>query len=387
MDRLVVNMFGRVTRVPESVLTEALGAGCRLLDDVDLAYLKGRAGAMPEIPSIDGMARGAWGSVPVLVVGKGPSAVRKTPKGWRRIVVNQADITADAVVALDTAYWESNEGGKAQAPLMLKPKGTAGRPDCTSFTMPFQVASGGLEIEQADGLVTNAHFSGIVAVLVAQYLSTGPVVLSGFDLTGTDEAGAAYERQFPAFKAMAAVLPRVFTHHAMTGPVSMRLPVWRTRAASDEWVLIGGGPTRIWAREALGRDVRVGVCNAGITVCANPDMVWHTDPQALVEYKGRVEFAEAHGAAVMNDRNFPYLDKGVEFHGTSSGVLLLRAAITKGAKKITLYGYDGYKDRLEVTETMAEALGRAIAENPDVSVTFIDPECIMAQLAKGAVAA
>jgi hypothetical protein len=81
-------------------------------------------------------------------------------------------------------------------------------------------------------------FSPIAAVLIAQYLTAHPVIITGVDLTGycyRDRGGVmkpySYEEeQLPEWLAAAHNLENVYCHPDMSGPLRDVFPTWKGQA-------------------------------------------------------------------------------------------------------------------------------------------------------------
>lgn len=145
------------------------------------------------------------------------------------------------------------------------------------------------------------------------------------------------------------------------------------------WLVIGGAPS---AKEWFPRikAEKVITCNAGLQVCPNADVYWLSDPVAIHRYKP--DWEKFKGEIVCNAdigrerTEFPYLDKGVVFHGRCSGVLCCRVAIARGATELHLIGFEGYRpeDKWQGVDgkPVAERGEQALKVNEAQEVAFWD---------------
>jgi len=236
---LIINKHGIVSCVNQDNLDDYLNhRQCRVLDDEDWNYHQ----TTPEVfesPQVQGFKRHALGRRPVLVLGAGPSQ-HATVEGAYRIAVNARGFAspADAVLALDNIYWVGgNWGGyRANNPetVQFYPKGFAGPPnaydDARQFTLPIYPVKtrewSTLAIRVED-VICHCHFSSVAALTVARYLTQGPIIIAGVDLSGDDEAGDNYEkRQQLAWQKISEVVEDVFVHPDLTGPLTALFPKW-----------------------------------------------------------------------------------------------------------------------------------------------------------------
>lgn len=189
---------------------------------------------------IDNYERHAFGDEPVVVVGCGPSMLLETP-GLTRVQCNPRAHSIDArfAIALDGIYWAMDMWAQyhAKHPLveyyMPRSVHCGYKPLPREFNMPVRVIRGQpddyLEIRTQQG-IQKAHFTGICAVLFAQYLTRGPIILTGFELDKNDAAGNNYYiRQAPSWRAAAALWNNVFAHPACEGAIREFFPMWEGR--------------------------------------------------------------------------------------------------------------------------------------------------------------
>jgi hypothetical protein len=161
----------------------------------------------------------------------------------------------------------------------------------------------------------------------------------------------------------------------------------------SHWLIIGGGPLAQEHAKGVQADKIVG-CNRAIEF-AKLDLYWLSDPVAIARY--RYHWRRFTGEIVSNAdlgqpaTPFPYMDKGPVYHGRCSGVLCCRVAISRGATKLTLVGFQGYKasDKYEdvdgkpvaprgdqavkVNAAQAIAFADIAAKHPDLSVEVYGP--------------
>lgn len=234
---MYINQSGIAVCVEPEYEDKARHDGLRLATEEDMQWARADKSRFA-LPRVDGIQRGELGGGPVVVVGNGPSSKVETP-GMTRVQVNPRDdsLPADFAIALDGIYWalghwpiwhERNPKARYFAPRCVHTYGCQPQPE--SFNMPVRAIKGQpddyLEIRTQNG-IQKAHFTGICAVLFAQYLSDGPIILSGFDLAGDTHTGTNYAtHQGPAWKAACQLWSNVFCHPSMTGPIREWLPVW-----------------------------------------------------------------------------------------------------------------------------------------------------------------
>lgn len=167
---------------------------------------------------------------------------------------------------------------------------------------------------------------------------------------------------------------------------------------NEHWLIIGGGPLAQEhaerAQVSAAHPATVMGCNRAIEF-ARLDLYWLSDPVAIARY--RYHWRRFTGEIVSNAdlgqpaTPFPYIDKGPIYHGRCSGVLCCRVAISRGARELTLVGFQGYKptDPLEgvdgkpigergeqafkVNAAQAAAFADIAAKHPDVRVTVHGP--------------
>lgn len=233
--------------IPVNILPEneekARRDGCRLATDDDMQAARGDRSHF-RLPRVDGYERGALGDQPIVVVGCGPSMLVETPDTIRVQCNPRAhSLPARFAIALDGIYWDRKELWEAHKASLID-RGYS-LPECytprfvhyqctdviRSFNMPVRVIRGQaddyLEVRTQTG-IQKMHFTLIAAVLFAQYLSTGPVIMLGNDFSGHDAISHGYlARQYPSFKAAASLWSNVYMHPA-NGPSAVRdlFPIW-----------------------------------------------------------------------------------------------------------------------------------------------------------------
>ena len=234
---MMINKHGRAVCVLEDRVADSLRRGLRMVTAEDMAFAETQAPVFA-LPYINGWEKGALGERLVSVHGAGPSMNARVG-GAYSIGVNAREgcTPPDAVVALDEIYWHERLPTWMQGIPLFHPNNVNNSaPNRHPFAMPLSIynygESNNNRIEALiHGAITNCHFSGIAAVLVAKYLSAGPTVLTGFELSGSDASGHDYRaRQQKAWEAMSKVLPDVFLHPEMTGPLCDMFPKWEAPA-------------------------------------------------------------------------------------------------------------------------------------------------------------
>lgn len=235
---MYINQSGIAVCINPGMEDKAIRDGLRPATEDDMQWARGDKSRFM-LPRVDGYERGALGDEPVIVVGAGASMTAPTP-GVTRVQCNPRvdSLPARFAVALDGVYWRSQHSkdwaaANPEAELYA-PEGVhcyEGTPK--RFAMPIRVIRGQrdryIEVRTQRG-IQKANFTGIAAVLFAQYLTTGPVILLGFDMSGDerDANGNPYMvRQKPAWLAAFDLWDNVFIHEKTTGFMRERLPVWR----------------------------------------------------------------------------------------------------------------------------------------------------------------
>lgn len=376
---LMVNYHGVITCVNDDGVDDALCRGLRLVDESDITHLQTHD--YFRVPQVSGFEQGQLGMRIVQVRGKGPSWQPALPDAFVIDINGKRDDDADAVLCLDDEAWDIVD---TENVVRFGPKGHQSMKVSNAFTMPMQPVNGleesFMRVGEGDA-IRHAHFSGIAGVLVALYLTKGPVVISGFDLKGKDAGGVSYaDRQAGAWRAAFKLWDRVFVdtkHPRKFGPEFIR------KTESGEAAILGGGPSG--KRPMLHKAQWVATCNEGIHRIANPDYYWLTDPHAQTQYTLHAQQrAELFGAQICDNSTHPYSGKPETYHGRSSGVLVLRAVLEDfKPKRVTLWGFDGYNEdlvdelpdgtrlwRTGMNSAMASALRRIFDEHKDVEFVW-----------------
>lgn len=233
---MYVNMSGVVVCVNPENEEKAVKDGLRPVTEDDMQWARADRSRFA-LSRIDGYERGHFGNAPIVVVGCGQTMKVETP-GLVRVQCNpRADsLPARFAIALDGIYWnmtmwlayhERNRDVEYYTPRSVH---CGYRPQPREFNMPVRVIRGQqddyLEIRTQHG-IQKAHFTGIAAVLFAQYLTNGPVILLGFELQNRDQNGNEYAvRQVPSWKAASQLWTNVFVHPSTTGPINDFFPKW-----------------------------------------------------------------------------------------------------------------------------------------------------------------
>jgi hypothetical protein len=342
-------------------------------------------------------------------VGAGPSACSAADIGLR-VACNAREglpFACQYVLALDDIYWSkkdwrSHASRGAFALWPLNHSGPDNHGEGAPFAMPIHPIKADygnehLAVKLGDAVV-RCQYSGIAATLAALYLTTGPVVLAGFDLHGNDDMGVRYSIQLPAWKAAIQAFPnRVYAHPAMTGPIAAMLPKWHgvtsgrviqkaEDASPDSYLIVGGGQgARQWLDAALALKPQFIVAtNGALQLVANPDWYLATDKRAVEQWREVAEAAMVtHGTIIFSLAGWPVavpikydMKPSVDYvrgqiaHGRSIGCIATQLAINHGAKKVVLVGFDGYGRDDERNyfpefnrdwESWSEAMNRAMA--------------------------
>lgn len=417
----VVNAHGFVKAVPRSLLWVALRNGCREVQPSDWRYLTSSQGVFC-CPGVEGLPKHVLGDRPVLVTGQGPSRVASMPEAWRLQINPRPDSPdCDAVLALDEDVF-ADVGGNLwdyphhHRPLFIGPhcRKPSRHAKVYRFQMPVHPVDGSQQAHvnlAHEGAISELRLSGIAAILVAQYLTTGPIVLAGFDLTTVEHRGQSFdyaEKQLGGWRKALRVLTNVYAHPELTGPLVPMLPslcdwgerntqqIWipAENAPQNRWLLIGGGYRRGMWREIENAVApgTIAACNKAITLCANPTHYTATDDLAVQHWGALASAAnKKYGTSlwtrdtviksglagenwgvyeydVANQREYSRTQVA---HGRSVGVLQLQAALARGATEIHLCGYDGYRaeDELEYAakegrdwEAWREAMNSCMAD-------------------------
>lgn len=240
-------------------------------------------------------------------------------------------------------------------------------------------------VKYARGDKRQMGFSGCNAIWLACQ-EADAVVITGFELTDADgHLSKLYRIQLPEFHGMMLLKEcrgKIYRHPCMTGPLVDCVPLWKGQPVKNEWngtwVLAAGGPSRDEAHDHWTAECRTGACNAGLDTIPVPDILWATDPDVLRTRDKQIAHALRHGSKLCDGSNYPYIERGPDYHGRSSGVMLARvAAMTPGTKRIIMCGYDGFtyqadypKLHLEMNPAMARALANLMAEYPGIEFVW-----------------
>lgn len=232
---MYVNQSGVVVCINPEMELKAVRDGLRPVTETDMQWARGDKSRFA-LPRVDHYQRGELGAAPVVVVGCGPSMAVATP-GRTRIQCNPRpdSLPARFAVALDGVYWRmdmwrewraNNPCAEAYAPSGVH----CYEESPARFGMPVRVINGQqdnyIEIRTQRG-IQKANFTGIAAVLFAQYLTKGPVILLGFDLDNIDAKGNNYlVRQEVSWCAACELWTNVYAHKANVGLIKTLLPVW-----------------------------------------------------------------------------------------------------------------------------------------------------------------
>lgn len=228
----MVNRYGLAVNVrPENVALERT-RGLRLatIDDLDAAGRERSEFAMRFVQGFD--HRGL--DCPVVVRGAGPSASAPAPDGSLSIWINPRALafTGGYALALDTAYWTSGNWAaiREEAQGAFAPEaGCANAPgEAHLFGLPIvSDRSNRTRLEmRIRAAIVNCHISAIAGLLVARYITSGPVILTGCDLSGSDGRRTYEERQLPMFERALPEIEGVYAHPQLTGPLTGLLPEW-----------------------------------------------------------------------------------------------------------------------------------------------------------------
>jgi hypothetical protein len=232
---MFINQSGLAVCVQDDLVEKALRDGCRPATEADMAWAAMDRSKFA-LPWVDGYTRGQLGNRPVMVVGGGREAEKPLEDMFRIHVNPRSNVPpSDMAICLDGIYFNTAKyrcwRAKYPSTPVYAPHGVhcyKGKP--VRFGMPVSVIKGQdnnhMEIRTRDG-IQKAHFTGIAAVLMAKFLSTGPTILVGFDLRAKDDAGNTYEkRQLASWKAAADLWDDVYLHPTCKGPLTEIMPVW-----------------------------------------------------------------------------------------------------------------------------------------------------------------
>lgn len=227
---MMVNRHGNMVNVLAEHVDDANRRGLRLATDSDFAASSADASHFA-MRFVGDSERGSI-QAPIVVRGAGPSV--NAACDAQSIYVNaRADaFQGGCVLALDNAYWKGADWrqiAKLADGCFAPEYGCADAPECAAvFGMPVVAANGGgnrleMRVRQA---IHNCHISAVAALLVARYLTTGAVILTGCDLSGSDGNRPYAERQLPIFERALPMIDNVYAHPEMGGPLKDLLPTW-----------------------------------------------------------------------------------------------------------------------------------------------------------------
>lgn len=228
----MVNMAGNIVNVRSEHVDDAVRRGLRLATDSD--FIAGSADAshfaMRFVRGFDHQNN----DLPIIVRGAGPSARAAMGVASKSIWVNPraGQFTSGYALALDNAYWKGEEWRKVRGLIdgCFAPEyGCADAPEeALIFGLPVIAETSSrttLELRTRDA-IHNCHISAVAALLVARFITSGPVILTGCDLSGSDGRRDYAERQLPIFERTLPLIENVFAHPAMGGPLRDLLPTW-----------------------------------------------------------------------------------------------------------------------------------------------------------------
>lgn len=228
---LIINKGGVAHLVSDpDILKQAIRDGARLADDDDSNYLEASESVF-RVSNVEGFEEGCLGDRRVVVQGKGETGTLSLFRSYTIAVNPERDSPADAALALDDVYWHrSRPGWTYKVPCFYPSHFNGPGSGGLSFKLPMAAMKGRgddrLEVRTREG-IRNCKFSGIAAMLVGMYLTRGPVILTGFELSGGDAAGKSYEKmQRPAWECVAKLVDRVYLHPEMSGPLCRMFPKW-----------------------------------------------------------------------------------------------------------------------------------------------------------------
>ena len=387
---MMVNLSGITVCVNADAVAENQQRGLRLATDGDMNFTESCAPTF-SIPNIDGIARKSLGTRPVVVCGMGPSRNWRMPGAYHIACNPRGDMRDDveAVLTLEPTYWTALAPAWVKGKQRFSPLGWDA--DATKFTMPLQIYKSGPAHMQTivNGAIRNAQFSGIAAMLVASYLTDGPIILTGIELCGGDAQGVPYSRQENGWRTAAPLVRSASVQDEMVSPLNAWYPAHLTQVGNrndKHWLAVGGGPSaRTRLREAWCGQ-RIITSNAGLRIVANPDAYWVSDPEAIKTYSDEYRAAKRHGVCVFSRKEladvsasiFDYPKGDEAFHGRSSGILSLRVALALGARHVSLVGFDGYAEpsKQGMNDAMRLAFARILTDFPSVTFSWFGASAI-----------
>ena len=228
----MVNMHGNMVNVRSEHVDDAIRRGLRLATDSDFTAASADASHFA-MRFVGDFERGRL-EVPIIVRGAGPSANATMGVNSASIWVNPraSQFAGGYALALDNAYWKGEEWRKLAGLVdgCFAPEyGCANAPEeALIFGLPVVAENGGgnrLEMRVRDA-IHNCHISAVAALLVARFITSGPVILTGCDLSGSDGVKPYAERQLPIFERCLPLIENVFAHPDMSGPLRDLLPTW-----------------------------------------------------------------------------------------------------------------------------------------------------------------
>ena len=247
---VVINQYGFAKVLTEEAAEQAIRAqDCRLAIADDWRWLDGDK-AYFQCPWITEHERGCMGDRTMLIIGAGES-MNAEVEGAYRLICNPRYYSppADAIVAIDSVYWTHGRiddrptwveeyPHHLSADLFCGPAGPGPHiglgKDQFRFGLPLHplqcTDSGQALFVRVQDAIKNVNLSGVCAWLIARYLSTGPVIFTGFPLKGVQIRGEQfdYERtQIHSWRAVAPLMTDTYLHPECEGPLRELYPVWR----------------------------------------------------------------------------------------------------------------------------------------------------------------
>lgn len=209
--------------------------------------------------------RGCFGDRPMLVTGGG-ECMHAEVDGAYRLLCNPRPESpkADGMCAIDSVFWQDALKGETTiliekyphhkdadfffGPMGPPPPTRYGRdqfrfgipvhpiksmngkedPELGKYSITKGMRKHGITVRTGNA-IKQVNICGIAAWLVARYLSTGPIILTGFPLRGNHIGGMSFDykaAQYFKWEAVAAFMDNTWMHRECNGPLDEFFPKW-----------------------------------------------------------------------------------------------------------------------------------------------------------------
>ncbi len=230
----MINKNGIPHLIPNKDIKKHIKQGARVAQEADFNYSIGDTSFF-RIPWIEGVQYKKLKDCPILIQGAGPSAQATLPYAYV-IAINprKGHPIPNAIIALDDIYWNTifpYDYKLLEQRALFYPSHCCGpKRGGQAFHLPIPALQNSvnnrIEIRTQSG-VQNCNITAVAAVLLGKYLSNGPIIITGVDLSGNDRKGQSYkQRQEPIWRIVSSLFKKVYSHDALEGPLTSLFPRW-----------------------------------------------------------------------------------------------------------------------------------------------------------------